>query len=186
MKAFFLIILFVFICFTAFTQNKYYTRNGHISFFSAALLENIEAHNRQASCVVDFSTGETVFQVLMRSFEFRKALMQEHFNENYVESAKYPKGSFKGKIQNPESINLKQEGKYNVKISGDMTIHGITKSLSTAGTVEVKAGKVRLRAVFKLKPEDYKIRIPSVVRQNIAETVEIEVNALCERMSSGK
>jgi polyisoprenoid-binding protein YceI len=185
-QSYILFIILLGFCQVGIAQNKYFTRNGHISFFSKASLENIEAHNRQVSVVVDFTTHEMAFQVLIKSFEFRKALMQEHFNENYLESDKYPKATFKGKIQNPESINLNQDGKYKIQVSGTMTIHGISQNLTASGTVEVKSAQVRLIANFKLRPEDYKIKIPSVVRQNIAEVVDIDVNALCAKVVSGK
>jgi hypothetical protein len=158
---------------------KYFTKTGHISFFSKTVVENIEAHNQQASCVIDFSTGDLQFQVLMKGFQFKKALMQEHFNENYVESATYPKAVFKGKIKNPAEVNLNQDGIYKVEVSGDLNMHGVSKTLSTQATIEVKSGKVQTKAKFNTKPKDFNIKIPTAVRNNIAETVEVSVDALC-------
>jgi polyisoprenoid-binding protein YceI len=158
---------------------KYFTKTGHISFFSKTAVENIEAHNQQASCVIDFSTGDLQFQVLMKGFQFKKALMQEHFNENYVESATYPKAVFKGKIKNLNNINLNQDGTYPVEVSGDLNMHGVTKNIIGKATIEVKNGKVQAKSKFNTKPQDFNIKIPIAVRNNIAETVEISVDALC-------
>ena len=156
-------------------QSKYFTRNGYIKFYSHAPMEDIEAHNRQVTSFLDTETGEMAFSVLMKSFEFEKALMQEHFNENYVESDKYPKSTFKGKILNPDAVNFNKDGVYNVKVDGDMTIHGVTNKISTDGTVEVKAGKITAKSKFPIAIADYKISVPAVVRDNIAKDVEVTV-----------
>ena len=163
-----------------FTQNRYFTRTGNISFFSEELLENIEAHNKQVSSFVDFSTGEMVFSVPMKSFQFRKSLMQEHFNENYIESHKYPKSTFKGSIENAKAVNLQQNGTYKVKVSGQLTIHGVTKPVTADGTLEVKSGKVAAKSVINVKPEDYAIEIPLLVRGHIAEIIQVTINMLYE------
>lgn len=179
-RAFIIILFSLGLPFTGLTQNRYFTRNGNISFFSEEVLENIEAHNKQVSSFIDFNTGELVFSVPMKAFQFRKALMQEHFNENYIESDKYPKGTFKGGIENASAINLQQEGLYKVKVNGQLTIHGVTKPVSADGTLEVKGGKVAARSVFNVKTEDYNIEIPLLVRGHIAETIKITVNMLYE------
>src|SRR5687768_15186800 len=106
---------------------KYFSKTGKISFYSDAPMEKIEAHNSTASTVLDLSTGSIEWAVLIQGFKFEKALMQEHFNENYMESSTYPKAKFKGKIDNIASVNLKKDGDYNVNVSGQMEIHGITK-----------------------------------------------------------
>ncbi|MCU0446501.1 MAG: YceI family protein [Microscillaceae bacterium] len=178
MKKLFLITLLINLHAGVWAQ-KYFTKTGHISFFSKTSVENIEAHNQQASCVLDFATGELQFQVLMKGFQFQKALMQEHFNENYVESATYPKAVFKGKMKNPATVNLNQDGVYTLEVSGELLLHGISKPLTTQATIEVKAGKVYAKAQFNTKPKDFNIKIPSAVRNNIAETVAITVDAVC-------
>ncbi len=159
---------------------RYFTRVGTISFFSESILENIEAHNKQVSSFIDFSTGEMVFSVPMKAFQFKKALMQEHFNENYIESDKYPKGTFKGTIDNIKTINLQQDGTHKVKVNGQLTIHGITKPIAADGIMEVKAGKITGKSTFTITPEDYNIEIPLLVRNHIAKIIQINVQLLYE------
>ena len=179
MKTKLLITTILILSYSQLFAQKYMSRNANLSFFSSTPVEDIEAHNHQGSCVVDFSNGNVAFQALMKGFEFKKALMQEHFNENYVESKKYPKTTFDGKITNYTSVDLKKEGVYQVNVTGKLTIHGVTKNIETPGTIEVKGGDVILKSKFKVKPADYNIKIPNVVRKNIAEIVEITVDAVC-------
>jgi polyisoprenoid-binding protein YceI len=169
-----LLILF-FITPMAFSQ-KYITKNGKISFYSDAPMEKIEAHNSQVNAALDASTGDLVFRVLMKSFIFEKALMQEHFNENYVESDKYPNSTFKGKIQNIKNIDFTKNGKHNVIVEGDLTIHGVTQKVKHPGTIEIKDGKVIAMSKFSIELKDYNIKIPKNVLKNIAEIIEITVN----------
>ena len=100
---------------------------------------------------MDPATGEIAFNLLVKSFEFKIALMQEHFNENYMESDKYPKASFKGKITNLDKINFKKDGVYPAEVIGDLTIHNVTKPLTAKGTLEVKGGTVT--ATCKIHPD---------------------------------
>ncbi len=161
-------------------QAKYFTRTGTISFFSSTPLEDIKAENRQVASVLDLNKGELAFSVLMKSFSFSKALMQEHFNENFVESTKYPKSTFKGTIQNPEGINPAQDGTYPVTVAGDLTLHGVTRPVKTDGTLEVREGKVFAQSAFELAPEDFNIRIPALVRDKIAKTIRVRVEVTYE------
>ena len=156
---------------------KLITKTGHIEFYSKTPLEEVEAHNRQVVSTLDPSTGEMAFMMLIKSFEFKKALMQEHFNENYIESDKYPKASFKGKITNLDKINFKKDGVYNAEVSGDMTIHNVTKPMSAKGTLEVKGGTVIANSKFFTVPHDWDIEIPSVVEDKIAKQIEVTVEA---------
>lgn len=164
------------------SAQKYITKNGHISFFSSTPIEEIEAHNHQVASVLDASTGEVVFNVLIKSFEFKKALMQEHFNENYMESDQYPKGSFKGKVENVSAIDFTKDGTYNVDVSGDMTIHGVTKPVSAKGTLRVSGGFVAANSKFILKPADYDIQIPKIVEGKIAKEIEVTVDLKYSKM----
>lgn len=159
----------------AFAQ-KFSTREGHISFFSKSSMEDIEANNHKVSSVIDAATGKMEFAVLMKSFVFEKALMQEHFNENYVHSDKFPKSTFKGEIENLSSVNLSKNGTYDTEVKGNLTMHGVTKPVSAKGTVTVKDGNIIAKSKFKVKLADYDIVIPAVVKDNISETVEITVN----------
>lgn len=164
----------------ALQAQKYMTRNGHISFFSHTAMEDIEAHNYQANSVIDTEKGELVFAVLMKGFQFEKALMQEHFNEKYVESDKFPRSSFKGKITNLDEIDFSKAGSYPAKVEGDLTIHGVTQAVKTEGTFEVKEGQVLAKATFELAVADYDINIPSVVKDNIAKVMEVRVDIAYE------
>jgi len=174
MKKILLILAIAFTINTAFAQ-KYLTKTGHISFFSSTPIEDIDAHNYQVTSIINFEDGKMVFSLLMKGFEFEKALMQEHFNEKYVESDEFPKAKFKGEILNYKDIDLSKDGVYKVVVKGDLTIHGETNSISEKATIEVKDGKVIGEIKFYIAIEDYKINIPSVVRDKIAERVEILV-----------
>lgn len=155
---------------------KYITRDGHISFYSEAPLENIEAHNYQASSVLDVETGEIAFSVLIKGFEFEKALMQEHFNEKYLHSDKYPKSTFKGEIQNMDDFDLSEPGEYEVLVKGELTIHGVTHDVEHEGTLEVKDGKISGYSKFPVRVADYDITIPALMKDNIADVVDVTVN----------
>ncbi|MGZ5302956.1 MAG: YceI family protein, partial [Bacteroidia bacterium] len=145
------------------SAQKFFTKDANVSFFSATSIENIEAHNKKATSVLDATTGNIEFAVLIKAFEFEKALMQEHFNENYMESSKYPKATFKGKIVNNSDVNYSKDGIYKIKTKGQLTIHGVTKDVETNGTIEVKGGKIIGISTFMVKPQDYNIEIPKLV-----------------------
>jgi len=150
-------------------QDRYITKQGTISFFSHSPVEDIEAINNQVLSIVDIETGDVAISILMKSFMFKKSLMQEHFNENYVESDKFPKAKFIGKI-----IDIKDlTDKNNVFIEGDLTIHGITNKVKVEADIEVDTNNVSLKSVFTVLVADYDIKIPSVVKNNIAKTIEI-------------
>ena len=158
------------------SAQKYFTKNGAISFFSKTPLENISADNNQVVSVLNTQTGELNFSLLIKNFHFKKALMEEHFNENYMESDKLPRATFKGTISEPAKIDYTRDGTYNTTVSGDLTIHGITRGLSAPATIIVKGGTISANSKFMVKPGDYNIAIPKIVRENIAETVEVTVS----------
>jgi len=178
-----LTVIFLSLATFGFAQDKYFTRNGTITFFSSTPAEDIQAQNFGVTSVLDIKSGDMEFSLLMKSFEFKKALMQEHFNENYVESDKFPKASFKGKVRDISSIDFSKDGKHQVKVSGDMTLHGITKPVTSDGTIEIKDGKVHANSKLMIKPEDYGIEIPSVVRANIAKEMEVTVNTTLDPLN---
>lgn len=161
-------------------QDKYFTKSGRINFVSKAPLENIDANHKSVTCVLDTKTGNMQFAVLMKGFEFEKALMQEHFNENYVESHKYPKAEFKGQLVNNSAIDYAKDGTYAVKVKGTLTMHGETREVETTGNLVVKAGKLQAGAEFTILLSDYKIEIPKVVKENISNTVKITVDCSLE------
>jgi len=154
-------------------QDRYLTRTGHIKFFSHAPLEDIVAHNNKVLSIVDLSKGEVAVDMLIKAFEFEKKLMQEHFNENYMESDQHPKSTFKGKFDVPEGLKSMTDGTYEVDVKGELSVHGITKPLSTTATLTVAGGKLSASLVFKVKVEDHDIKIPKVVVRNISEEVEV-------------
>ena len=161
-------------------QDKFFTKSGKIIFYSKATLENIEALNKAVTCVLDTKSGNMQFAVMMKAFEFEKALMQEHFNENYVESHKYPKAEFKGQIVNNAEIDYTKDGSYKAKVKGKLTLHGETRDVETTGSVVVKGGKVETDAEFNIELADYKVEIPKVVKDNISKTVKITVDCNLE------
>ncbi len=165
-------------------QDTFYTKSGKISFFSKAPLEDIEANHKGVTCVLAKKTGMIQFSLLMKGFEFQKALMQEHFNENYLESDKYPKSTFRGQITNNSEVNYSSDGTYPAKVKGSLFIHGETREIETSGTIEVKNGKVIVKAEFPVLLSDYKISIPSINKDNISNTIRITVDCSLELLKS--
>ena len=169
-----LIILSVLFFSLSVSAQKYLTRNGTIQFHSETPMEKIEAVNNQVSGVVNMENGEMAFTLLMKAFEFEKALMQEHFNEKYVESDQYPKAKFKGTIEDFSSLKLKSEAT-EVTVKGKLTIHGVTQDVTVKGTLAKKGEKIVGVSNFSIVLEDYKIDVPKAVRDNIAKTIDITV-----------
>jgi polyisoprenoid-binding protein YceI len=155
---------------------KFISRSGFIKFYSYTPVEEIEANTNQAASILDISSGTVQVSLLVRSFSFKKELMQEHFNENYMESDKYPKSSFKGTITNIEALNLEKDGEYEVDVEGDITIHNVTKPLKTKATIEIKNGLPKATTTFKVLTEDFDIEIPDLVKDKIAKEIEITVD----------
>jgi len=174
MKRIFVFFLLLNLVFAANAQ-KYMTKSGYIGFFSHTSMEDIKGDNNQVAGVLDVLTGDMVFQALIKSFHFDRALMEEHFNENYMESEKFPKASFKGKITNLTSVNLSKNGIYDVTVEGDLTIRDVTKKVSSKGSVEVATGSITANSKFPIVPEDFKIEIPGIVREKIAKNLEVTV-----------
>ena len=174
MKRLLLFVFFLSIVLAANAQ-KFMTKNGFISFYSHTPMEDIKGDNNQVVGVLDISTGEMVFQALIKSFHFARALMEEHFNENYMESDKIPKSVFKGKITNMASVDFTKNGTYNVTVDGDLTIHDVTNKISTKGTIEVVSGGINANSKFNIVPEDYKIVIPGVVRDKFDKSLEVTI-----------
>lgn len=156
---------------------KYFTRSGDISFFSETPMENIEAHNHKATCVIDTETSRIQWAVLIKAFQFEKALMQEHFNENYMESSKYPKSTFEGSLPGLSDLDLSKDGVHKLTATGDLTIHGVTRTVETPVILTVKLGALSGSADFEVAVADYNIEVPSVVRENIAKEVQVKVSA---------
>ena len=185
MKRIIYLLILTFLSFSANAQ-KYITKNGYIGFFSHTPVEDIKADNNQVASVLDLSTGEIVFQVLIKSFKFEKALMEEHFNENYLESEKFPKSTFKGKITNLNTVDFSKKGTYDITVEGDLTIHGVSKPLAAKGSVEIADAGITANSKFILLPEDYNVNIPAVVRNNIAKSIEVTTVIKYNPLEGGK
>jgi len=169
-----IIILFLAVCFSreGICQN-YMTKTGFIGFYSKTPLEDIKAENNQVYAVLDPANHHIAFALLLKGFIFPKELMQEHFNENYVESDKYPKATFSGACSG--DMDLAKEGTYQVVIKGTLSLHGVTQPLETTAQLEVKSGQILGTSSFRLKPEDFQIQIPGVVRDKIAKEINVRV-----------
>ncbi|HNR09022.1 MAG TPA: YceI family protein [Saprospiraceae bacterium] len=156
---------------------RYFTRGAAIQFFSDSPLEKIEASTNSGNCVLDLATGKLEAAVLINSFNFKKALMQEHFNENYMESSKFPKAVFKGSLDKPQELTLSKDGTYKTMLKGEMTIHGITRPMQTEVVFRVGDGKIFAETAFDVTVADYGIRIPALMRDNIAKIVRLTVKS---------
>ena len=183
MKKWFVLSVALLITISFASAQKFMTKNGTIHFLSDGQIEKIEAYNHQVNSALDASTGNFVFKVLVKSFEFEKALMQEHFNENYMQSDQFPNSTFNGKVLNVKDINFGKDGTYNAIVEGDLTMHGVTNKVKTNGVFEVKGGKVVGKSTFNVLIKDYNITIPKAVVKNIAENVQIEVNVPMESLN---
>jgi polyisoprenoid-binding protein YceI len=168
----------------SFAQDKFYTKTGKVSFLSKAPIEEIEGKNKTVTAVLDSKTGAIQFQIQMKGFEFEKQLMQQHFNENYVESDKYPKSEFKGTITNNSAINYKKDGNYTAKVKGQLTIHGVTKDVETTGTLKVNGGKIDANSTFNVLISDYNIKIPAIVKEKVSDSIKITVDCDLEPLKS--
>lgn len=170
---FFLIILGIQT--TGFGQ-RYITKSGILTFeASVPSFEEVRGENKTASAVLEANSGKIAVLVLVNGFRFKLALMEEHFNENYAESGKYPKSSFSGIIQHFDESKLSATAKI-FTISGDLTFHGATKKITTEAKISKSDGKIFIQGDFMVKPEDFGIEIPNLVRSKVAKTVEVSYN----------
>ena len=175
MKKYLLAIIFAVTTIYASVGQVYMAEESDISFFSASVIENIEAHNHACKPVMNVATQEVLFKVPITSFNFSSALMQEHFNENYMESEKFPFSTFAGKID--EKIDFSKDGCYKATVTGMMMMHGVSKKITATGTVTVSGSQIILKSVFKIHIADYNIEVPALYVQTIAEDIEIRVDA---------
>ena len=161
---------------------KFFTKTGRIDFNATAPSspEKIEAVNRTVTCVMDAASGNIQFAVLIKGFTFERALMQEHFNENYLESDKFPKAEFKGLIANNASVNYTKDGIYPVTVKGKLTVHGETKDAEASGKLQVQGGKITATAGFTVLLSDYKVAIPGVVADKVNKNAKIDVACTLE------
>jgi polyisoprenoid-binding protein YceI len=156
------------------SQKIYQTKSGKVHFFSSTLIEDIAAVNNQVDSKLS-NNGQIIFQIAIKGFRFENGTMQEHFNENYMESDKYPKSVFKGKITNIADVNFDKDGTYKTAVAGELEIHGVKQNVSTAGTIDIKAGKVVAKSSFKIKLADYGIK-GTLIGEKIAKELTITVD----------
>ena len=168
-------LLILFIISMSYGEDIYLTRQGIVEFFSSTPIEDIKAYNNQVSCVLNYKTGTFAFQVPIKGFMFKNALMQEHFNENYLESDIYPKSIFKGEIKDWGGIAI-NDSTVNIRLVGELTIHGVTNEIEQNATIWRINGNLVGKCKFIISLEDYNVKIPKIVRQNIAESIEINVD----------
>lgn len=175
MKNFILLACGILFSISAFSQKRYFTKTGNVSFRAGTSLEDIDGVNKSTTSVFDATTGQIEFALLVKGFEFNSALLMEHFNENYMESDKYPKSLFKGNIVNIDKVNFQKDGVYPVTVKGTLEIHGVKKEIETTGEFKVSGGTISASSEFSVVPEDYKISIPGVVRDKISKTAKIKI-----------
>ena len=163
-------------CNLAAAQNVLIDKEGVAHFFSEAPLEDIEATNKKAVGAIDLDKGTVAVSMVMKNFHFDKSLMEEHFNENYLESDKYPKAQFKGKIVGFNAADFTAPGTITVKADGELEIHGVKRPLVSDVTFEIAENAIGATTTFKVALEDHKIKIPKLVIKNIAEVVDVDVS----------
>ena len=170
MKILSIVIFWLLFFNSSYGQEKYFTPNGFINFFSHSLIEDIDADNTYVKSIVDLNTNEIAVHAKMKSFRFEKSLMEEHFNENYVESDKYPKAIFEGKISN---FDPKNNSEQKVNLLGKLTLHGVTKPIETEALLVFKDEKLSIKGSFNVLVADYDIDIPRIVVNNIAKSIKV-------------
>lgn len=163
------------LCSAVMMGQKFTTKTGSLKFEASATVEEIAAESKTASAVVAAETGDIAVLALVKGFRFKVALMEEHFNENYVESDKYPKATFKGKIENFDISKVTAEAKA-YTISGDLTLHGKTKHITDSAKISKQGDKLVVIGDFDVTPQDFAIEIPSVVSKKIADKIKVVYN----------
>jgi polyisoprenoid-binding protein YceI len=157
-------------------QDLYACKNAKVSLYSSAPIEDIAATSTSGTSVFNAATGELVFSVNMSSLKFPKSRMQEHFNTDYMESDKYPRATFKGKIQ--EHIDVTKNGTFPVTAIGELEVHGVKKARTIPGSISINNGVLTMTSEFMVKCADHHIDIPKIVFYNIAENIKINVSAV--------
>jgi polyisoprenoid-binding protein YceI len=157
-------------------QKKYTTLKAGVDFTSEAELELIKAASGEAKGIIDPSTNQFAFSVEIKTFKgFNSALQREHFNEKYMESERYPKASFSGKII--EQIDFSKNGSYDVRAKGDLDIHGVKQTRIIKGKLLINNGTLQVNAQFVVPLADHNISIPTIVSQKIATQIQVQFAA---------
>ncbi len=176
-----ILILFTVFLATAAGAQKYITRTGEIKFeASMPAFEEVAGTNKSSSCILNAENGELGALCLIKAFKFKSALMEEHFNENYLESSKYPKSTFKGKILNFDKVKLTATKKEYV-LEGELSIHGVTQKVKIAIFLSTDGSKIFATSVFTVKAKDYKIDVPSLVKSKISENIKVSFNFVLDK-----
>lgn len=157
-------------------QERLMDKQGTASFFSEAPLEDIEATNAEVLGAIDLEKGTLAVAMPMKGFHFERSLMEEHFNENYVESDKFPKATFKGTIHNLSAYDFSKTGSFEVDVMGEITMHGVTQPLNTKVKFDVSSTMIKAATAFQLKVADFDIEVPKLVMKNIAEIVDVKAS----------
>ncbi len=173
-KHLFILTLLSSISLLGFSQDVQTSKSINVNFFSEAALENIAAVTKNGTSVITTTKNEFYFLVPIKSFEFKSSLMQEHFNENYMESDKFPDAKFVGKVN--EAIDWNKDGVYNVTVTGKLTVHGEAKDRTVNGVITIKNGIISIQSKFNIACKDHGIKIPSMMTEKIAEVVEVTVS----------
>jgi polyisoprenoid-binding protein YceI len=163
---------------TNLSAQKFFSKDAKVYFSATSSMEKIEATNTKGTLVLDATSNKLEAAILVKGFHFEKALMEEHFNENYLESGKFSKATFAGEITDMKTVNMAKDGDYKVTVKGKMTMHGVTKDLTTTATISVKGGAiVNSKTSFKVLMADYGVAIPGAVKDKIAKEAQIDVEA---------
>ena len=162
-------------CINVNAQKVFATKTGQLFFNATGGIEKIAAVNNQVDSKFGEATGQIIFGVLIKGFKFENQLMEDHFNENYMESSQFPKADFKGYIKNIKEVDFSKEGKYPIAIEGNLTIHGVPQKVSTTGLMEVAQGKPTITGEFSIKIKDYGIK-GLYIGDKIASEAKIKVN----------
>ncbi len=157
------------------------TRTGMIGFYSKTPLEDIRGENNQVYAIIDIGKKNIAFSSLLKGYIFPKELMQEHFNENYVESDKYPKASFSGSFTG--DVHLDKDGVYPVVVKGSLSLHNTTRVIEEPAELQVRRGMIIGSSAFTLKPEDFNIRVPSLVKDKIAREITVHIRIECNQIN---
>lgn len=153
-------------------QGMFATSAGNTKFSSETPLENVNAENKKTQVILNTANSEIAIRMNMRDFVFPNKLMQEHFNENYIESAKYPTATFSGKVDN--APDYAKDGQYDVAATGKFTVHGVTKERTIKGKMKIEGGKITINSDFEVPLTDHKIEVPQVVFVKIAQVISVK------------
>lgn len=171
-----ILILCMFLAVGTVTAQKYFTKTGETDFkASVEAFEPVEAKSNSTTAILNVGSGDLAALLFIKSFHFKVALMEEHFNENYMDSDKYPKATFKGKLKDFSMSDVSSTAK-EYQLSGTLTVRGKAKEIATTAMVSKDGGKIIIKSVFAVKPQDFDIDIPSIVRNKIAKEINVTLN----------